>query len=113
MSDANVAVEVRWVANPMRGDRFEELWLPAVEAALDFGATGWAFFRSKDGLLDFTQWTFFPTAEDFDRYWYSAEIAEARVKVNGLHQVPILPRYYEISGIGSLAPPTAVTAPDD
>ena len=29
-----IAVEIRWVANPLRGDKFEEAWLPAAEAAL-------------------------------------------------------------------------------
>ena len=33
--------------------------MPVAEAALDFGATGWALFRNTDGLLDFTQYAFF------------------------------------------------------
>ena len=41
--------------NPFRGDKFEEDWLPVAEAALDYGATGWALFRNTDGLLDFVQ----------------------------------------------------------
>ena len=108
MSDTGIGVEVRWVANPFRGDAFEELWLPAAEAALDYGATGWAFFRSQDGLLDFVQWAFFPEKIDFDRYWYSEEIATARAKASGLYQVPLLPKFYRITGQGSLsAPPVA------
>ena len=111
MSEQSVAVEIRWAANPFRGDAFEELWLPAAEAALDYGATGWAFFRSRDGLLDFVQWAFFPEAIDFDRYWYSEEIAAARAKASGLYQVPLLPKVYRIAGIGSLAPPPVSSAP--
>ena len=34
--------------------------MPVAEAALDYGATGWALFRNTDGLLDFTQYAFFP-----------------------------------------------------
>ncbi len=96
-------MEVRWHLNPLRGDAFEEAWLPAAEAALDYGATRWAFFRSKDGLLDFVQWAFFPEAIDWDRYWYSEEIAAARAKGSGLYQVPLLPKFYLIAGIGSLS----------
>jgi hypothetical protein len=104
---AGIGVEVKWAANPFRGDQFEALWLPAAEAALDYGATGWAFFRSKDGLLDFVQWAFFPESIDWDRYWYSEEIAAARAKASGLYQVPLLPKFYRIAGIGSLTPAPA------
>ena len=100
----DLAVLVPWVANPFRGDKFEAAWLPAAEAALDFGASGWAFFRSKEGLLDFAQWAFFSTKLDFERYWYSEEISLAREQASGLYQVPVLPMYYEIAGVGSLSP---------
>jgi hypothetical protein len=99
-----LAILVPWVANPFRGDKFESAWLPAAEAALDFGATGWAFFRSKEGLLDFSQWAFFDAKLDFERYWYSEEISAAREQASGLYQVPVLPIYYVIAGMGSLSP---------
>ena len=110
---AGIGVEVRWAANPFRGDAFEEIWLPAAEAALDYGATGWAFFRSKDGLLDFVQWAFFPATIDWDRYWYSEEIAAARAKASGLYQVPLLPKFYRIAGVGSLSAPPVGRASSD
>jgi len=105
-----IAVLVPWVANPFRGDKFEAAWLPAAEAVLDYGATGWAFFRSKEGLLDFSQWAFFGTKLDFERYWYSEEISGAREQASGLYQVPVLPLFYEIAGMGSLAPAQAAAA---
>ncbi len=108
--DSGVAIEVRWAANPFRGDQFNEMWLPAAEAALDYGATGWAFFRSQDGLHDFVQWAFFPKAADWDRYWYSEEIAAARAKANGLYQVPLLPKVYRITGMGSVPTPPVASA---
>jgi hypothetical protein len=104
MSQAGIAVEIKWAINPFRGDRFEELWTPAAEAALDFGATGWALLRSKEGSLDFTQLAFFPTKDHFERYWYSEEIAEVRVRAAGYYQVPILPTFHRVAGMGSLAP---------
>ena len=81
--DAGIAVEINWVVTPFRGDKFEETWRPAAEAALDYGATGWALFRLMDGLLDFTQYAFFPSKLDFERYWYSDEISEARTEIAG------------------------------
>jgi hypothetical protein len=98
--DRGVFVDIRWIANPMRGDKFEEAWLPVAEAALDYGATYWALLRSKEGQLDFFQHAIFPTKLDFERYWYSEEVAEARVRVQGLYQVPILPVFHEIVGAG-------------
>ena len=102
-----VVVQIKWVANPFRGDKFEEAWLPAAEAVLKYGATWWAFLRAADGRLDFVQLAFFPNKGDFDRYWFSEEIAEARALASGLFQVPVLPTYHEVAGSGELAPAPA------
>jgi hypothetical protein len=65
-----VEVVIKWVANPFRGDKFAEGWLPAAEAVLDYGATKWAFYRALDGRLDFIQNATFPSKSHFARYWY-------------------------------------------
>jgi hypothetical protein len=96
-------VEVRWVANPLRGDKFEQAWLPAAEAVLDYGATHWAFYRAKDGLLDFIQHAVVPDKESWERYWYSDEIGAARGEAGGLYQVPLQPTFHYIVGSGSAA----------
>jgi hypothetical protein len=100
VAEGPIFVEIVWHANPLRGDRFEELWLPAAEAALDYGATYWALLRAHEGRLDFLQHAIFPSKGDFDRYWYSEEIAEARARAAGLYQVPLLPSFHEIVGAG-------------
>ncbi len=108
MSDTGgIVVKIAWVANPFRGDKFEAAWLPAAEAVLDYGATGWALFRSEDGLLDFTQLAFFPSKAEWERYWYSEEITAARADAQGLYQVPLLPTFHRITGMGSLSPTPA------
>jgi hypothetical protein len=96
-----VVMMIRWVANPLRGDRFEEGWRPAAEAALDFGALSWSFLRSIDGRLDFIQQATFPSKAHFERYWYSERIAEVRTQLSGSYQVPLLPVFYEIVGEGA------------
>ena len=105
MSD--VAVEINWAVTPFRGDKFEAVWTPVAEAALDYGATGWALFRNADGLLDFTQYAFFPEKLGFDRYWYSDELLKAREQIAGWYVVPIVPVVHAIAGMGSLAPAEA------
>ena len=98
---------ILWHANPFRGDKFEDAWRGPAQAALDYGASSWAFFRSKDDPLDFIQMASFESKLDFERYWYSEEIAEARALASGLFQVPVLPTYHELTGIGELAPAPA------
>ena len=102
MSD--VAVEINWAVTPFRGDKFEEIWTPVAEAALDYGATGWALFRNADGLLDFTQYAFFADKLGFDRYWYSEELLKAREQIAGWYVVPVVPKVHNVAGMGTLAP---------
>jgi hypothetical protein len=102
-----ILVVIPWAVNPWRGDTFAEGWAPACEAALDFGATSWAFYRSLDGRLDFIQEAVFPSKAHFERYWYSEEIAAKRAELQGKFNQLILPEFYEIVGEGralSLAP---------
>jgi hypothetical protein len=96
-------VIINWVANPFRGDRLEEAWRPAAEAATRYGATAWAFTRSKDDPLSFMQVAMFEKKIDFDRYWFSEEVSEHRVRIGGLYQVPVLPVWYECVDWGIVA----------
>ena len=100
-----IQVQIDWVANPFRGDKFAEGWLPAAEAALDFGATEWSFTRAHDGRLDFIQTAIFPSKAHFERYWYSERMAEYRIELSGTYQVPILPTFWEIVGAGEAVSP--------
>jgi hypothetical protein len=93
-------VQIVWHVNPFRGDRFAAGWASAAEAVLDYGATSWGFYRASDGRLDFIQQATFPTKADFERYWYSERVAEARVELAGTYQVPLLPTFHEIIGEG-------------
>ena len=109
MAPDRIFVEILWHANPFRGDKFEKLWEPAAEAALDYGASHWALLRAQEGGQDFRQHAIFDTQADFNRYWYSEEIAQARVEASGLYQVPVLPEFHSIVGAGSaeVAKPSA------
>ena len=108
-----IQVQIDWVANPFRGDKFAEGWLPAAEAArlrsphtvtlFDFGATEWSFVRAHDGRLDFIQTAIFPSKAHFERYWYSERIAEIRIELSGTYQVPIVPAFWERLGAGHAA----------
>jgi hypothetical protein len=96
-------VVINWVANPFRGDKFEEGWAPAAAAVTKYGAHAWAFTRSKDDPLSFMQIAVFDSKMDFERYWYSEETAEARIRVGGYYQVPLLPIWYRTVGFGAVS----------
>jgi len=93
-----ICMMIRWVANPFRGEKFAEGWLPAAEAVLDYGATAWAFYRAHDGRLDFVQTATFPTKAAFERYWYSDEISAAREEAMGYYGTPVLPVWHSLVG---------------
>jgi hypothetical protein len=103
-----IQVQIRWVANPFRGDVFAEGWRPAAEAAVDFGATEWSFTRAVEGRLDFVQTANFPSKAHFERYWYSERMAEIRTELSGYYQVPILPTFWEVVGAGEAVSPARV-----
>ena len=103
MTEGDVVVTILWHAVPFRGDKFEDAWRPAAAAALDYGATYWAFLRSKDDPLDFMQVASFGSKLEFERYWYSEEIAEARAEASGLYQVPVLPMWLRAVDAGEIA----------
>jgi hypothetical protein len=95
-------VEINWITNPFRAEKFAAIWLPAAEAVLDFGATGWAFIRSTDDPQHFVQLALFDQKVDFERYWYSPEVSDIRVQATGLFQVPIQPVWYTVEGTGQI-----------
>jgi hypothetical protein len=96
-------VLINWVANPFRGDKFEEAWGPAAAAATKYGASAWAFTRSSDDPLSFMQIAVFEKKMDFERYWLSEELATFRANAGGLYQVPILPVWFHSVGFGVIS----------
>ncbi|HEY1594231.1 MAG TPA: hypothetical protein VGF74_02445 [Thermoleophilaceae bacterium] len=97
-------VVINWVANPFRGEKFLDAWLPSAAAVLRYGATEWALLRSSEDPQKFDQFAAFANKTDFDRYWYSDEISDARAQANGLYQVPLLPVWWTVEGSGAIVP---------
>jgi hypothetical protein len=104
MNENDSVVTILWHATPFRGDKFEDAWRPAAAAAIDYGASFWAFFRSKDDPLDFTQVAIFDDKRQWDRYWYSEQISEARAECSGLFEVPVTPIWHRVVATGEVTP---------
>ena len=102
MKPDDSVVLLLWHATPFRADKFEDHWRPIAEAALDYGATSWAFLRSKDDPSDFIQMASWRSKLDFDRYWYGPEFEAFRTEYSSWYQVPIIYEWYERIERGAL-----------
>ena len=94
---------IEWHVHPGRADRWFEAWLPGAERALSFGARGWSLTRSQDDPLHFRQAIVWDSHDDFDRYWYSDEIAALREEVINLYNKPLMITWHSLAAAGGEA----------
>lgn len=83
-----------WHIIPLRADRFLDLWEAAAAKAPAYGAKSWSLIRSTDDPLAFRQTMIWESRSDFERYWYSDEIAQARAAIIDLYDIPLLPAWH-------------------
>lgn len=86
---------------PFRGDKFQELWAPAVPKVMDYGAKGFALTREEDDPLHFVQMSIWESRLGFDYYWNSDEMTKLKTECIGIYQVPLLPHWSELVSFGS------------
>jgi hypothetical protein len=87
---------LEWHVTPFRADRWLDLWQPAAARMPAFGAKSWSLTRSTDDPLAFHQTSVWERRSDFERYWYSPEITEARAAIIDLHDLPLLPAWHTL-----------------
>ena len=85
-----------WHITPFRADRFLDLWEPAAAKAPAYGAKSWSLIRSTDDPLAIRQTMIWESRSDFERYWYSDEIAQARATIIDLYDIPLLPAWHTL-----------------
>jgi hypothetical protein len=83
-------VVVPWYATGFRADSFEEAIDPVAAAALRYGATSYAVYRSRDDRYRFQQFAEFEDHLQWDRYWTGPEMTHFRTIHTGWYQVPVL-----------------------
>ena len=83
-----------WHISPFRADRFLDLWEPSAAKAPAYGAKSWSLTRSTDDPLAFRQTMIWEKRSDFERYWYSEEIEQARAAIIDLYDIPLLPAWH-------------------
>jgi hypothetical protein len=87
---------IDWHVTPFRADRWYELWQPAAARALAFGASSWSLTRSEEDPLHFRQASTWERREDFERYWYSDEIAAVREAAVNYYNKPVGPHWHSL-----------------
>ncbi len=85
-----------WHITPLRADRFLDHWEAAAAKAPAYGAKSWSLIRSIDDPLSFRQTMVWESRSDFERYWYSDEIAHARASIIDLYDIPLLPAWHTL-----------------
>jgi quinol monooxygenase YgiN len=87
---------IDWRIHPFRADRWFEIWLPAAERALAFGASRWSLVRAVDDPLHFRQISVWSDPDDFERYWASDEVAAIREEAMNLFNKPVVPSWHTL-----------------
>ena len=62
-------VHIPWYATGFRGDQLEQALNELAAAAMRYGATEYAVYRSRDDRYKFLQLAHFETKLDWERYW--------------------------------------------
>jgi hypothetical protein len=85
-----------WHIPPFRADRWLDLWEPAAAKMPAYGASSWSLTRAVDDPLAFQQTSIWERRSDFERYWYSDEIAAVRESIIDLYDKPLLPTWHTL-----------------
>jgi hypothetical protein len=83
-------VVVPWYATGLRADAFAVALNKVAAAAMRYGASSYAVYRSQDDLYRFQQFATFAEHLDWERYWEGPEMIEFRTRHSGWYQVPVL-----------------------
>jgi hypothetical protein len=87
---------IDWRLHPMRADRWLDIWVPAVDRALAFGATSCFLSRDVDDPLHFRQVSVWERRDDFERYWYSDELVDLREAALSYYNKPLSPQWHSM-----------------
>jgi hypothetical protein len=80
---------VEWHITPFRRDRWLEIWRPALDRALAFGARAAFLSRNEDDPLHIRQVTMWESRADQERWWASDELSALREEALRLYHKPI------------------------
>ncbi len=83
-------VIIPWYATGLRADDLEPALNEVAAAALRYGASSYAVYRSRDDKYRFQQLAVFEEHLDWERYWEGPEMTFFRASHSSWYQVPVL-----------------------
>jgi len=95
---------IDWHTTPFRSDRWLEIWRPALDRALAFGASASHLTRNIDDPLHFRQVSVWEDKADFERYWASDEVSTMRQAAMSYYTKPLLPNWHSLAADASPSP---------
>ncbi|MBS1881177.1 MAG: hypothetical protein JST31_16820 [Actinobacteria bacterium] len=87
-----------WHIAPLRADRWLDVWEPVAAKCTAYGARSWSLTRSTEDPLKFQQTMLWDNRSDFERYWYSDEVRQAREQTIGYYDILLLPEWHTLLG---------------
>jgi hypothetical protein len=102
---------IDWHITPFRAERWFEIWRPALDRALAFGADVSFVTRNIDDRQHFRQVSIWEDRADFERYWASDEIAILREKVLNYYAKPLLPNWHSLTADADPSSPSSDGTP--
>ncbi|HSI81650.1 MAG TPA: hypothetical protein VK919_13465 [Solirubrobacterales bacterium] len=88
---------IEWHVTPFRADRWLEIWRPALDRALAFGATASYITRNVEDPLHFRQVSIWEDPDDFERYWASDEISALREAALSYYHKPLVVTWHTLT----------------
>jgi hypothetical protein len=88
---------IDWHVHAFRADRWLEIWAPALDRALAFGAEACYLTRSIDDPLHFRQVSVWEDQADFERYWLAPELVALREDALNYFNKPLLPQWHSLT----------------
>jgi heme-degrading monooxygenase HmoA len=81
---------IEWHITPFRRDAFLEVWRPALDRALAFGAKSAVLTRNEDDPLHIRQITVWESRADQERWWASDELGALREQAMTYYHKPVV-----------------------
>lgn len=89
---------IEWHVHPFRADRWLEIWTPALDRALAFGASACYLSRDEGDPLHFRQVSVWDDRSDFERYWLSEGTTVLREQAINYFNKPLIPQWHSLAG---------------
>jgi len=102
-----------WYATGFRGDDLEAALQQLAPSAVNYGATRYDVYRSRDDRYKFLMAIEFDDKVQWDRFWFGPEFTDMRAACSSWFTVPLLYNWYDDVSRGMLRSAEEALVGDD